>query len=205
MLRPLVGFVLVFPVTFALLIALFRLPPHDPVPALTACASPCWQGLQVSTTPRNEALAVMNRVNGFEPWFAPCYDRANGSCELYRWQLSSESAAVVEIGRGKLTMLTFAQPDLTLGDTLLALHRLDAPLDVFTLVSEYGDVQVQLSYPSVILYLELDVACPSSYLSLLQAPVQFMGINAPDLETEAHDLRPLGTLRQTFYRNCEAF
>jgi hypothetical protein len=203
MLRPLVGFALVFPVAFALLIALFRLPPHDPAPALTACAVPCWQGMEISTTTRDQALAVMNRLMGSSPTFAVCYDRAAGSCELYRWDTSDESAAVVEIGRGKLTMLTFNQPDLTLGDTLLALHRLDEPLDVFTLVSEYGDVHLQLSYSGVLLTLELDVACPSTYHMLLQAPVQFLGINAPTLETEAHDATPLSVMRKTFYRNCE--
>ena len=187
---------------FALLIGLFRMPDYHPVPALTPCANPCWQGLQVHDTTRDQALAVMNGINGSEPRFARCYDNLE-PCELYQWTMADDDAvgSVVEIRQGKLYMLIDKPLDLTLGEMLLALQHLDLPLDEYRVTTRSGALLLQLWFSNFNLSVEAAIVCPTAYLTLMQTPILFVAINPPVPSTQVET--SFRMVRQNVYDLCE--
>lgn len=194
---------LVLTALFALLLACFRIGDYDPVPALMDCDALCWQGLQVQSTRREQAIDVMTRLTGSAPRFAVCYDQeAGAACELYRWDALDGATTTVEIGRGRLTLLTLDQPaSLTLGEMLLALQRLDHPLEAYSFGTARGSLDLQLTFTASNLTLAVVFSCPLSYADFFHTPVAFIGIDAPP--SEVYAALPFRIVRQTLYRNCE--
>ncbi len=194
---------LLLTVLFALLLGFFRLSDYHSLPALTACALPCWQGIQVNQTLAADAVAILTRVNTYAPNMVPCYDLAAQPCVAYQWLPPDHAlpASTLQIRQGVVYSLLDQPPGLLLGDVLLAFDRLGFTLYATSPMPDSGQLDLALTFLSANLAVDVIIPCPTAYFALMHTPVAYIIFAQP--ESVLHPAAPFRTVRHTVYRLCE--
>lgn len=202
MTRLLPGVALLLTTLFTLLLVFMRLQPYRDAldTEFEGCSAPCWGGIVPGVTTRDEALT---HIEG--DLISPlCFSRSGVACEMFQWSEpgAPQRTTGVQIQRGMVSSVSVKSPGLALGSVLLTLDGRDHLL---------YDVRVGYNFDRMVLWLTFSDAsigvsartdCPTSYLTLMRAPVEMIVIQRPDARSP-HDSIRLPTLRRTVYHLCE--
>ena len=205
MTRLLPGSTLLLTALFALLLVAIRVLPYDTTldAQLAGCAAPCWQGITPGAATGAEALA---RIGG-QPVSTLCFSRSSVPCEMYQWTAPAFPGAPrrttgIQIQQGLVQSVTVKAPGFTLGGVLLTLAGRDHLLYDVQVGYNFDRMYLWLTFADASIGVSARADCPTSYLTLMRAPVEMIVIQRPSA-ADAHAPTRLAALRRTVYHLCE--
>ncbi len=202
MTRLLPGIALLLTALFSLMMIVITAQPYSDAldRQFSGCGAPCWQGIQPGTSSREEVLAQL----GGDPLSPLCFSRTSVPCEMFQWSQPDTPPRTtgIQIQSGKVYSVTLKSPGFTFASVLLTLRRLNHPLYGVEVGYNLDWMYLWLTFSDASIGVSTRSNCPTTYDTLLGAPVDMIVIQALDDRTP-HEPTRLGLLRETVYHLCE--
>ncbi len=191
---------------FALALSALRLMPQPSIIQmnLSACAIPCWQGVQPGVTGAQAAVDHLSALNRFAAFEAPC-EAARSSCQRYTWVPPGDQILYtqIEIDSGQVGSVLAYNPGFSLGEAIVALQALNVDLDgADPNFIENNQFYTQIMFADSHVVMETFAPCGATYLDLLRAPIRTLEIDAPQLNNHYVPITSFGEMRRLFYTDC---
>jgi hypothetical protein len=169
--RALILLSLFLSAVFVVLIGGFHAqPPRDLIRTNCDATSPCWQQFQPGVTSYEQTTSLFQNMG----WSmdSPNCQVYMPTCQSFQWRNPQQQAqkAVANFNQGRIAVILFLTPNVTLGEMLLT-------FGMPSQTDEYADFDVQgkrfIVYRSLWsgLAAEVDIDCPMTFATLLQQPV----------------------------------